>query len=666
MFDEENSACILPTMDRTAPELEDFTLSPSTFDPRFLPATVVMHLEITDDESGFDHGLVIASLGPEDRALLTMEHNATSSGLSFDMSDHTGGTNLTPIFDLAFVFPETSVEGTYHISINLADQTGNERFLDPDALDAMTFVSAIIAEPDEMPPTLKEFVVKGNEINTYTSDDSIEIRVVIEDEGSGFDFGIITATHESVTGRRELAETTIDGGVISLRFNESDRTGGTDEEPEFELNMTFPEGSPPGEYAIALELTDKAGNTEDLTTQELVDEHDCSCYVVGKEDIESPELVNLTALSPLNVDLSSGDQSVALQVEFQDDLSGIEYAYVSAYFEDESGWNSAGEWCYMEGGPVAGVPVSCDVELVFEQNFRNGNYSLSVILYDEVDNSGSYDAEDLEAKGFPSYITVENGNPDITPPELLSLTALSPLTIDTSESDQSVSLQVEFQDDLSGIEYAYVSAYFEDESGWNSAGEWCYMEGGPVAGVPVSCDVELVFEQNFRNGNYSLSVILYDAVDNSGSYDAEDLEALGFPSYVTVENGNPDITPPELLSLTALSPLTIDTSESDQSVSLQVEFQDDLSGIEYAYVSAYFEDESGWNSAGEWCYMEGGPVAGVPVSCDVELVFEQYFRDGNYSLSVILYDAVDNSGSYDAEDLEALGFPSYVTNEFGA
>jgi len=277
VFDEENSACIEPNMDRTAPELQDFTLSPSSFDPRFLPATIMMHMEIADDKSGFDHGFVVASLGPENRALLTMEHDSTSSTLSFDMSDHTGGTNSTPSFDLPFVFPEASMEGTYHISINLADQAGNEHTLDSDALDAMAFSSVIIAKPDETPPKLKEIVIKGNEINTYTSDDSIGILVVIEDEGSGFDSGLITATHESVIGGRELAETTIDGGVISLQFNESDRTGGTDEVPEFDLNFTFPEGSPPGVYSIAIELTDKAGNVAVLTTQELEDEHNCTC-----------------------------------------------------------------------------------------------------------------------------------------------------------------------------------------------------------------------------------------------------------------------------------------------------------------------------------------------------------------------------------------------------
>ena len=97
-----------------------------------------------------------------------------------------------------------------------------------------------------------------------------------------------------------------------------------------------------------------------------------------------------------------------------------------------------------------------------------------------------------------------------------------------------------------------------------------------------------------------------------------------------------------------------------------MEFEDDLSGIESAYVRAEFTDESGYNYAQGGCYIEGGPVAGVPVSCDVNLVFGQYFRDGNYSLAVYLNDKVGNSRSYYKEDLEDLELPSYVTNEFGA
>jgi hypothetical protein len=164
----------------------------------------------------------------------------------------------------------------------------------------------------------------------------------------------------------------------------------------------------------------------------------------------------------------------------------------------------------------------------------SGFWPLYVAADDFAGNEIELDGRMLAELNYPYDIEVINsrGNNDTAPPKLLSLVALTPLTVNSTINKTSVLFQMTVQDDFSGVARARLrtnffgsSSSFDDNDGTTS-----------TSGIPILVNITVEIGQKTPPGNYSLSVELQDRARNFDQLSQLTLASLGFPSTIRVVN----------------------------------------------------------------------------------------------------------------------------------
>ena len=122
--------------DTAPPQLVAFTVSPLVVDTTAGPATVTVHIEATDDRSGFGSG----STG---NGSIDVRHSSDANPVGRGSLPLTSGTALHPSFDFTLSFPQASQPGSYPINLELIDNAFNHASFTPAALAARGMPSAI-------------------------------------------------------------------------------------------------------------------------------------------------------------------------------------------------------------------------------------------------------------------------------------------------------------------------------------------------------------------------------------------------------------------------------------------------------------------------------------------------------------------------------------------
>jgi hypothetical protein len=266
-----------------------------------------------------------------------------------------------------------------------------------------------------------------------------------------------------------------------------------------------------------------------------------SFNVTGRDD-KPPMLIDLKAVSPLEVDVTKGRVDVRLEAAAQDDLSGLYAVNILAILNNgttaESAYTNDFEAFLSEGQTVQ----KWNATLRFDQSKPTGDYYLSVVLEDNNDprNKAPLTAEELKDRGFPSIIKVVNNSPkDKEPPKLLNFTATTPTTVALSTGLTTANFQVLVRDDGVGFGTGFLTA--NQQNIVNPKFARCIFvdtrfatdDTQPIAGRPVLFNVTLYFERCETN-TYLLSLFLTDSVSNFQSLDSDELGTLGFPTNITV------------------------------------------------------------------------------------------------------------------------------------
>lgn len=283
---------------------------------------------------------------------------------------------------------------------------------------------------------------------------------------------------------------------------------------------------------------------------------------------------------------------------------------------------------------------------------------------------------------------------DEKPPKLINVQALTPTTVDVSNGQAFVDLELTFQDDASGVEgglIQYGNSSVADENFAFTFGN-VFLDNAtsfvpdpsPTVNVrnndPVTYVVRMRVRQFQTPGVYPLSLLFSDRVQNfDGEFTSDELAAAGFPSSITIVNSNAvDTTPMQLLNLTALTPLTMDVTDPQSFVEFEIVVQDDLSGIDrgvmrdlrkgQAPAMTSFFGKGGPNFIGWDLFNHDDPElpAGLPQTIRFNLTWEW---DGGsaapkarkYPLYLALFDGVRNFVKFNSTELKARGFPSFIT-----
>ncbi len=204
---------------------------------------------------------------------------------------------------------------------------------------------------------------------------------------------------------------------------------------------------------------------------------------------------------------------------------------------------------------------------------------------------------------------------DTAPPVLTGLT-FSPMAVNTTSSSATVTVTAQVTDDLSGVQQVNVDfvspsgsqavqANLNLSSGSNLNGTWTGIATVPAYSEPGTWTAGPVYS--------------WDTVLNGRDYSTAQLQALGFPTQLSVTT-NPDTAPPVLTGLT-FSPMAVDTTSSSATVTVTAQVTDDLSGVQQVNVDfvspsgsqavqANLNLSSGSNLNGTWIGITTLPAHG--------------------------------------------------------
>jgi hypothetical protein len=321
---------------------------------------------------------------------------------------------------------------------------------------------------------------------------------------------------------------------------------------------------------------------------------------IAADDLTPPALETLT-FSPAAVDVTTGPATVMVTAHLTDDLSGV--AYAQAVFASPSGQQSA--IAYFSGPPVSGTITDGVYQsgATVAQFAEPGTWTLvAVSMYDKVGHYVTAFAPEFIAKGIATELVVTS-IPDLAPPQLGSLT-FSPVSVDTTAAPATVTVTAQFTDRPAGL--AWAQAVFASPSGQHSA--TAYFGSSPVSGTIQDGVFQAVatVAQFVEPGTWKLvAVSMSDRAGNYITLFPPQLQEMGIVTDLFVAS-TPDLTPPELVSLT-FSPSAVDVSSDPAAVAVSARIQDAPAGL--AYAQAVFGSPSGRQSA--IGYFNVPPVSGT-------------------------------------------------------
>ena len=389
-------------------------------------------------------------------------------------------------------------------------------------------------------------------------------------------------------------------------------------------------------------------------------------------DDTPPQLTDFS-FAPTSIDTSASDQEITVTAHITDDLSGNSgargvYSFVSFTGPSGQGYSEA---IFTDAQRVSGTPTDgiYESQMTVPQWSAQGTWKVSNLrLIDEAGNHQSLSASDLAGQGFPTTFQ-QTGAGDDTPPQLTDF-SFTPTSIDTSASDQEITVTAHITDDLSGNSgargvYSFVSFTGPSGQGYSEA---IFTDAQRVSGTPTDgiYESQMTVPQWSAQGTWKVSNLrLIDEAGNHQSLSASDLAGQGFPTTFQ-QTGAGDDTPPQLTDF-SFTPTSIDTSASDQEITVTAHITDDLSGNSgargvYSFVRFSSPSEQQYGNA---TFIDGTRISGTALDGVYQDSFTlpQFSQCGTWKVSLLrLIDEAGNHQSLSASDLAGQGFPTTFHN----
>jgi hypothetical protein len=176
---------------------------------------------------------------------------------------------------------------------------------------------------------------------------------------------------------------------------------------------------------------------------------------------------------------------------------------------------------------------------------------------------------------------------DVTPPILTDF-SFTPVTIDTSADDASVTMSFSATDNLSGV--TRVQTSFLSPSG---AQIRVALTGFPLPATSVNGTADATFQQFSEAGTWTVyQVYVNDAAGNSRLYTTTELAQLGFPTELVVVGAEEDVTPP-VITITATPQTLWPPNGKMVPVSVSGTIKDTESGVNTSTAAYAVTDEYG-------------------------------------------------------------------------
>ena len=402
-------------------------------------------------------------------------------------------------------------------------------------------------------------------------------------------------------------------------------------------------------------------------------------------DTTPPRLASI-AISPAVIDTSTNSQSILLTVRLTDELSGMtapgpltpSRAGAWAAFRSPAGGSDSPAPSVqflpsmrVSGDEFDGVYTNA---LILPRFSHAGNWTLFQFdVTDAVGNQRQMSLAELRGLGFPTKFTVE-GADDRNPPELVSV-SINSTTVDTSSSNQPITITVRLRDNLAGLDrlpiptgYQPSQISFVSPSKGQHVGTYFAQEkresGDQYDGVYTNT---IWLPRYSEPGTWSMdSILLVDAAGNQQRMELAEFLDRGFSAEFTVQ-GTGDVAPPQIRALDFF-PRRIDTSSSNQTIVVTTRLLDTLSGMSnsvpyyasWGQASATFVSPSKGQSASVsfygWWRVAGTDFDGIYTNT---MILPRFSETGVWTLwDFNLTDGAGNSTRLESPDLRQLGFPT--------
>lgn len=385
----------------------------------------------------------------------------------------------------------------------------------------------------------------------------------------------------------------------------------------------------------------------------------------GVSDVTPPTLTAIS-FSPSSINTIPAPQTVTITATTTDDLSGVSFIYVTFSAP------TSGQSHYVFLSRISGTSLNGTYQgtIQFPQFGEAGTWKLFVEMRDLAGNYIDLQSADLQAKGFPTSLTVQS-TPDTQPPQIVGIT-MAPSSVDASAGPQTVTLSLSLTDNLSGTNFTSCncSTFFFDirspsgnQNIYLSNNQFTQTSGTALNGV---WRAQFTVPQFSEPGVWQVAYIgTLDATGNFGYFYTSTLQSQGLQTSINVASSPFDNTPPQLVALT-FSPPFIDTSASSQSITVTLTATDDRAGVTFApdtpnitnCCSVTFQSPSGGQSTTGGSFSAFHLVGGTPQNgtWQTQVSFPQYSEAGTWTLSHFsMSDATHNTVNFTTAALTGIG-----------
>jgi hypothetical protein len=172
---------------------------------------------------------------------------------------------------------------------------------------------------------------------------------------------------------------------------------------------------------------------------------------------------------------------------------------------------------------------------------------------------------------------------DATPPALVSVSSVTPGSVDVTAGPGSVAVTIEATDDNSGVDTSTSSFMFSCLCGGSlsSSGSTVQIVGTPQNGAFT---YTFAVPSTAQAGTYTLSTLtLADVAGNSVTYPAAPWPAgVTPPSFMVTKAA--DSTPPSVGIIT-FSPTVLDVTQANENAAVDVTMSDAVPGVDHGFIT---------------------------------------------------------------------------------
>jgi RHS repeat-associated protein len=398
----------------------------------------------------------------------------------------------------------------------------------------------------DTPPVLVAMSISPASVNVTGGSQAVTVSLTLTNNLSGVNFNAVPFrynefTIQSPSGRQAISVTNT-GTSFAL-------TSGTALNGIWRATLTIPEFSEAGLWTVtALNVFDNAENELSLTTAQLAaGGFPTSLTVISTPDVTPPTLLGLS-FSPPSVNTTSSAQPVTLTLNLADSPAGVVFPGGSQLTFDceivspsgkQQQWLTTDEFRLVSGTPQAGSWAGI---FTMPQYSEPGTWTIQqLLLQDAANNSENLTAAAITALGFSPTFTVSDSSPDLTPP-VLTYFNLAPQVLDTSIGPQIVVATLRATDSPAGVSFAPTTAdftffygpYVVNPTNTLTLYTFCNQAAGTPQNGTWQCNITMPAFS--AAGAWTVSAVrLKDADDNTVTYTTAQLQALGFPTVITVE-----------------------------------------------------------------------------------------------------------------------------------